>query len=500
MCPFYPLQGGLGYRLCYAEKGKTMKITTMAVFVLVCAGALGAWAQSNPLPLGIVTPGPVIGPCSSAIVPNHSMFGANMTCADLSVTSCSNTQKLDAIYGYYVPANPKGTIVLFSGGPGTMPAENAGEETSYANDYEAAGYAVVQIEWGMEWEDPTNGSGGNILNAACRPATFLNWVNTNPALRPSGTAMCSQGGSAGSAAIAYSLAWYGAGSYMTNVELLSGPVLSEIDQGCTYPNALNMPICSAGQYGCTAKTIPWSDYVIYVPNYNNAINGWSGLQACGTSLVNPADYPKWAMMSIVDGSSGSVTPIFNYPNTTMHGWICQDYAFDQFHDRECFPPIARTTRLPRATTFTSSSAAYKVRSSSPSPGCKPACRKRASRRGPTQMRILGQADRPTLQSRRTWKQTAKSVTRLCRRVKGRAVRDGRAAGEGRARQPRRLSAGDSRKNPGVAVRPPDPTPRTSLFQIVENLVNRQKLHDRGYLLASKGKILFAKMTVSPFAA
>jgi hypothetical protein len=218
-----------------------------------------------------------------------------------------------------------------------MPAENAGEETSYANDYEAAGYAVVQLEWDSPWEDASNGSGGNILAAACRPATFLGWVNSNPNIHPQ-KAMCSQGGSAGSAAIAYSLAWYGAASYMTNVELLSGPVLSEIDQGCTYPNALNMPICSPGQYGCTAKTFPWSDNVIYVPSYNQAIDNWSGLLACGTSGVNPADYPKWAAMSIVDGSSGSVTPIFNYPNTSMHGWICQDYAFDQFHERECFPP------------------------------------------------------------------------------------------------------------------------------------------------------------------
>jgi hypothetical protein len=42
--------------------------------------------------------------------------------------------------------------------------------------------------------------------------------------------MCALGDSAGSAAIAYSLAYYGAGSYLDNVELLSGPVLSDIEQ------------------------------------------------------------------------------------------------------------------------------------------------------------------------------------------------------------------------------------------------------------------------------
>jgi len=94
-----------------------MKSTPTAIFVafaLVCSAAVGAHAQSNPLSLGVVTSGPVIGPCSSTSIRNHAMFGANMTCADWSVT-CPNALKLDAIYGYYVPASPKGTIVLFSG-------------------------------------------------------------------------------------------------------------------------------------------------------------------------------------------------------------------------------------------------------------------------------------------------------------------------------------------------------------------------------------------------
>jgi len=37
------------------------------------------------------------------------------------------------------------------------------------------------------------------------------------------------------------------------------------------------------------------------------------------------------------------------------------------------------------------------------------------------------------------------------------------------------------------------------FLPVENLVNRQKLHDRGYLVASKGKIFWANMSQLPFA-
>jgi hypothetical protein len=175
------------------------------------------------------------------------------------------------------------------------------------------------VEWATAWEDPSsNGTGGNILDAACRPATFLQYMAAN---LPSSEAMCAQGSSAGSAALGYVLAWYGGGTFLKNVELLSGPVLSEIDQGCTYPNATNYNLCPANGY-CTAKTLPWSDNIIYVPNYNTAVSNWSGIPACATSKVNSANYPTWAAMSIVDGSSTGASPVFKYPSTYKHGWLC----------------------------------------------------------------------------------------------------------------------------------------------------------------------------------
>lgn len=191
-------------------------------------------------------------------------------------------------------------------------------------------YTTVQVEWASAWEDPSsNGTGGNILAAACRPATFLNYINNTATTHPKG-AMCAQGASAGSAAIAYSMSWYGQASYLQNVELISGPVLSKIDQGCTYPNASTPTICAAGTSYCSAATQPWSDKIIYVPSYNQAVSNWSGLPAaislsdgiCATSAVSSSNYPAWAAMSIVDGSATGATPTFNFPNTTKHGWLC----------------------------------------------------------------------------------------------------------------------------------------------------------------------------------
>jgi hypothetical protein len=103
--------------------------------------------------------------------------------------------------------------------------------------------------------DPSsNGSGGSILSAACRPATFLNYINSSP-FHSKGS-MCAQGASAGSGAIGYSMAWYGAASYLKNVELIVGPVFSEIDQGCANPNAATPTICAAGTSYCSLATSP----------------------------------------------------------------------------------------------------------------------------------------------------------------------------------------------------------------------------------------------------
>jgi hypothetical protein len=161
---------------------------------------------------------------------------------------------------------------------------------------------------------------GSLLAAACRPATFLSYINSS-SLHSSG-AMCAQGASAGSAQVAYSMAWYGAAGYLTNVELIVGPVFSEIDQGCTYPNAATPTVCAAGTPYCSPKTLPWSDAVIYVPSDNSYVSAWSGLPACATSSVNSANYPLWKAMGIVDGSSSGATPTFNYSNTTKHAWLC----------------------------------------------------------------------------------------------------------------------------------------------------------------------------------
>jgi hypothetical protein len=249
-----------------------------------------------------------------------------MSCYNATI-QCPNIDSIGITFGYSIPTGPlTGTIVMFSSGSGTSPTEYADENLAYASSCQST-YIVIQLEYIWPWEYPYQSTGqpGNILNSACRPATFLSWVNSNLALHTAGRPMCVQATSAGAGAAAYSLAWYGASSFISTLELLSGPTLTQIDQGCAYPKGMDSTICGSAngvkQYGCTSATNSWTDNPIYVSFYKDRVSQWTGLSGCALP-GNSGNLPAWAAMSIVDGSSGTITPTFSYPNTHIHGWLC----------------------------------------------------------------------------------------------------------------------------------------------------------------------------------
>lgn len=243
-----------------------------------------------------------------------------MTCVSAAITSCSGVDPLNFTYGQIIPSGTvKGVIVYFDGGDDTT-AVVEGPEEDMLQYYFDQNYAVVEIQWSSAWEET---SAANIQNAACRPATFLNYVyqniyvpiannvnNLNPG-------MCAQGYSAGSASIAYALAYYGAGGYLDAVELISGPVLSDLKQGCEQ-NPQPVTVCPAGQYGCQLGTDqPWTLPPSYVGKDVHYINSWTGSNTCTTG-----SNPSWLAESIVDQNAG-LTPTFTYPTTAMSGWLCR---------------------------------------------------------------------------------------------------------------------------------------------------------------------------------
>ena len=247
-------------------------------------------------------------------------YATGMSCSQATVV-CPGTVDLNVTYGYMAPPSGpiNGTVFFHAGGAGAEPLGIS----EFITPYSAAGFALVQMAWASSWED-TGLTVKNVGVSACRPATFMKYIFQNVAT--SGGAKCAQGLSAGSAAVGYSLAWYGAGSYLDNVELLSGPVFSDIAQGCMVPQPAALSVCAPGQFGCPAN----SEF-LDLPSYNTGPEGpgtaagvgrITGDASCGgTANTTPQSSANWKAMSIVNGTS---MPSFSYPRTAAAGWVCNN--------------------------------------------------------------------------------------------------------------------------------------------------------------------------------
>jgi hypothetical protein len=254
-----------------------------------------------------------------------------MTCSNSNQTT---TPTLGFIYSYVEPPSSRlfGTIVLFPGGQGEQP--DTARLNRFAQDYYNSNYEVVQFAWPEDWEQTTDPLG--ILTAACRPAGFLNYVLNTPLLNARSASnpsagLCAHGFSAGSGALGYALTWYLdqsgnlLNSDLDNVELTSGPVFSDIEQGCHSQgpgyNPPFMQICYPGQqYGCSPGTTGWSNQPVYIDTDLRWVQGWTGnlSPACNSGQNTAASDPKWKAMSILTGTGGS----FTYPKLGMAGWLC----------------------------------------------------------------------------------------------------------------------------------------------------------------------------------
>lgn len=293
------------------------------------------------------------GPPPANQGPDFRDFDPTMTNCYTATMNCPNTDPLPFVYAYAPNSQNTtllGTIVMFSGGGGEM-AGNAGFQGYYVPYYESQGYQVVEIAWGAygtqgtAWElaNSTAGSnsGPNILNAACRPATFLHYVKTSGIWTAGG--MCAHGDSGGSGALAYALTWYGEGADIDKVLLENGPVFSDINRGCQVTcqggqctNGQYTQICtgSPSQYGCNNwLTHPVENYSLeYVGGDGSSVNQWSGnagivnSAACANNNSTTGFNSQWASMSIVVGSSPNASATFSYPNTAMSAWLCSSVS------------------------------------------------------------------------------------------------------------------------------------------------------------------------------
>ena len=270
---------------CSVSAGSTRKIAThvlvvSALAVIACCLAPAPTYAQGSLSLGTVDT-PTTGTCQTTdgwyyyTDPSNNVHTLN--CLQTTVRNCTNANPWPLTFGYLNPAGivpgvskALGTIVLFTGDGGVVQLLHG--NFGFADKYFQAGYEIVELAWNDDWEytsHPISGTTGNIQSAACRPATFLKkyvydvlFNGPNGVLSQDAQAgFCAHGASAGSAAIAYSLAYYGAGGWLDNVELIAGPVFSDINQGCLVSTGnLIVNVCPSGQYGCQLGTNPptWS--------------------------------------------------------------------------------------------------------------------------------------------------------------------------------------------------------------------------------------------------
>ena len=272
-------------------KRTTMKLIAIALLALF-ALCVGSVAQNNPLPMGSVS--------HVSSVTCTSLFGSSV-CYHATV-SCPNTANIGVMWGIR-GSGRKGTVVFLGGAGGTIPYGN-----TFYSQYAEADLASIEVAWDSDWELAGPPYAANILNAACRPATLINYLHPQITQEP----FCAQGASGGAAQLAYSLSWYGLGSELTNVELLSGPVFSNIADGCRVPTSPS-----------TVRIVPtngetWSDQIGYYAEAKS-LTLWTGSQCLPPNGSSRAEEEDWNEQSTVQPGA-----TLNFPKTNVSGWVCNN--------------------------------------------------------------------------------------------------------------------------------------------------------------------------------
>ena len=126
----------------------TKSLVASAVLSVALIWTLSVNAQTAPLAPGTVSGvmlfnnGAGSGVCPSDFwTPPTGTIRPTCYTAKMDCASSSTVPTLNFIYSYITPASPLGTVVIFSGAPGTL--GTLGEHNQFAQAYFGAGYEVV---------------------------------------------------------------------------------------------------------------------------------------------------------------------------------------------------------------------------------------------------------------------------------------------------------------------------------------------------------------------
>jgi hypothetical protein len=257
-------------------------LVSLIVFLAICGHC-----QTNPLPLGLVEDtSPVTCPAG---------FPSSSTCQALTI-SCANVANQAVILGTELGTNGK-TIFLMNGSTWTVPGMQ-----SYVKPFHQAGYNVV-VATVPSWQYAGAEYTPSILAAACRPATLIHYV-------ANGSQVALGAASAGSAAAAYALAWYGEASDVAVVEIGSGPVMSDLSQGCETPKAPDVTVIPTNGVAFTST-------VYYNAGIPSQMSEFTGETCLSKQNSTPAEIQGWLDQSILAPGAQ-----LSYPTTQISAWLC----------------------------------------------------------------------------------------------------------------------------------------------------------------------------------
>jgi hypothetical protein len=333
----------------------TIVIIFSTLFLNLCA--MPVQAQYGGMSIGSMTAG-TSETCPGGGWYYYTDINSNkhyVNCFSTTVTACAQAQDMGLDYGYLNPvglvpgvSKALGVIVLHNGGDGTTPnSDDTGVtdgDFQFADYFFQNGYVVVELAWNTPWEAldipwPFSTSPlGNVQYAACRPATFFNWVfnniylatvyntTTNPH-----AGFCESGFSAGGAAAAYSMAYYAPPSggqwWFDAVALMNGPPVTDIRKGCKVPHYSDISVCGGGESWCHySSPLNWTRHPYYVSPAISGVQNWTDDSTCNNdpSGTSSASNTRWWQQSLVD--DGTNSPVFSYPNTSITGWLCRGLA------------------------------------------------------------------------------------------------------------------------------------------------------------------------------
>ena len=247
-----------------------------------------------------------------------------------AVVSCPIMPDLGLTYGVSTPAATSNGTVAFvsaSGGTVVLPG-NIKNDAPF--DLFHAGFQIVQFAWDSDWQ--MGSTAGSLKIAACRVATFLNYIDSqyylaNPNNAPT-AGMCAHSQSGGGGGLAFSLTYYGISSFLDKAVFVSGPQYGDMVQGCWVPNYPDVDVCAPqnGVYpmGCNSASADWTALPTYVRGQaSNLSIELAHHPVCNNPkhTYNSIDFGQLTATSLVDGASDAS---YNYPQTAITAWECDD--------------------------------------------------------------------------------------------------------------------------------------------------------------------------------